>query len=481
MPRRLSTAETARRRHEIMTTDIAQDRELTLQFLAESEELLQGVDQDLVALEASPRDVELLNRIFRAVHTIKGTSSFLGHDSIVRLSHRAEDLLGSLRNGDCLATRSVIDALLATVDWLRRMLAGIRENSPGPYHLEPLLARLEELKKPPDLAPRLGDVLVARGVISPQQLKDSLRQSRVERRRLGDVLVEKKLVSPQEIGEALIQQKQASAPEAAALSVHVPVTQLDLMLQLAEELVRERRRLTELLATHGDLRHSLALIGCISEEMRAAVLEARRAPLDTLFGKFPRMLRDLARALGKEVEVEIMGGDIGLDRVQLEQIGAPLVHLARNALDHGIEEPEVRAAAGKPRHGLVRLEARDCCDHVEISVSDDGAGIDLRRVAAKAIESGLITPRQAEIMAPRQLIEMVFLPGFSTAPALTSVSGRGVGMDVVRCNLQKLRGTVELDTRVGEGTNVVLKLPRRVSQPMQVAAQPAAAIAGAAN
>jgi two-component system chemotaxis sensor kinase CheA len=451
--------------------DLAQDPELVREFLVESEELLEAVDEGMIALEAAPDDTELLNRIFRALHTIKGTSGFLGFDPVIRVSHRAEDVLNALRRGELKLSRRIIDVLLRARDQLGRMLGDIRNNQLGEYALEPLLSELEAVQKP-DVAPQLGDLLVAEGVIEPVVLQSTLdEQAKAEpAKKLGTMLVEKHLASPAQVGEALVKQKQIAESVAVPQTMRVDVHKLDELINLIGELVLERNRLVQvsrdLTAGRLDaekledaLTQTTARLTFLTEELHVAGLKTRMVPIDTVFRKFPRIVRDLAHSLKKEVELVVSGQETELDKTMVELIGDPLVHLVRNSLDHGLEEPAVRTAAGKSPGGTLRLEAREEGDQIVIRITDDGAGIDPERIAGKAVEKGLVTADRVRTLSKREILDFIFLPGFSTKEVASDVSGRGVGMDVVRTNVKNMNGTVELDSNLGQGTTVTLRLP----------------------
>jgi two-component system chemotaxis sensor kinase CheA len=455
-----------------VSNEFSQDPALLQEFLIESEELLEGMNQDLVALEQAPDDTELLNRIFRALHTIKGTSGFLNFDPVVRLSHRAEDVLNTLRRSEVEFSRRIMDALLAARDQLSIMLQDIREGGLKDYALDGLIAELEAVQKPAPAPSRLGDILVAEGVIAPGALQDVLQQQAQsgEIRKIGELLVEKGLASKTDVSNALARQKRQADSVIAAQTMRVDVRKLDELINLVGELVLERNRLFQLSRelSMGRLEmqdlteafsQSTARLSFITEELQAAGLRARMVPIDTVFRKFPRLVRDVAHNLKKEVDLLVSGEDTELDKTMVEMIGDPLVHLVRNSLDHGLELPDVRESGGKPRKGTIRLEARQEGDQIIISVADDGAGIDPARIAKKAMEKGLVTADRLRTMTTREILDFVFLPGFSTAEKISDLSGRGVGMDVVRSNLTKLNGTIELESKLGAGTTVFLRLP----------------------
>lgn len=419
-----------------------QDPAIIQEFLTESEELLQSMDQDLVQLESSPENEELLNRIFRALHTIKGTSGFLGFDPIVQLGHRAEDVLNALRRHDFLVSRRIMDALLATRDQLGRMLADLRGGGLKPkYAIDDLITELEQVQKA-DASP-VPDK-------SPSQ--------------------EVAPAAEQEPASAADTAESASSQKKAALTsqtMRVDVRKLDELINLIGELVLERNRLVQLAKevssdAHGvdsPLTHSAARLSFITEELQAVGLRTRMVPIDAVFSKFPRIVRDLSRSLNKEVELIIRGQETEIDKTMVELVSDPLVHLIRNSLDHGLELSDDRERVNKPRKGTICLEARQEGDRIIVSISDDGAGIDPARILAKAIEKGLVTAERGANLSTREILDFIFLPGFSTAEKASNVSGRGVGMDVVRSNLKKVNGSVELQSKVGKGTTVLLHLP----------------------
>ncbi|HUA16176.1 MAG TPA: chemotaxis protein CheA [Verrucomicrobiae bacterium] len=453
-----------------MNDELSQDRALIRDFLVESEELLQHMDQDMVALESAPSDTELLNRIFRALHTIKGTSGFLGFDPMVRLSHAAEDLLSALCRGDLQLDRRAMDSLLAARDQLGAMLQDIRGGGLQTYSLEALLAELHDAQRPRTVPP-LGQMLVQQKVISANALGELLAEQAASPtpRKLGELIVEKGLSTPSEIGQALAQQKKLLETPPSS-TMRVDARKLDELVNLIGELVLERNRLVQLSrdcsaakVSPADLDASLgqstARLSFITEELQSAGLKTRMVPIETVFRRFPRLVRDVARTLQKEVQLILRGEDTELDKTMVELIGDPLVHLVRNALDHGIESPALRQQSGKPPQGTIRLEARQEGDQIVISIADDGAGIDIKAVGRKALEKRLVTAERLRALQPREILDFIFLPGFSTAEKATDLSGRGVGMDVVRSNLNKLNGSVDLDTRPGHGTTFLLRLP----------------------
>jgi two-component system, chemotaxis family, sensor kinase CheA len=455
-----------------VSDDLAGDPSLTQDFLVESEEFLQRMDQDMVALEAAPHDAELLNRIFRAIHTIKGTSGFLGFEPIVRLSHRAEDVLNALRKGEAQLTRPLIDSLLAARDYLGKMLQDLRQGGLQQYAMEGLLKELEAAQSFRQDPPTLGELLVKQEVISSSTLETVLdeQSTAAAPRKLGEMLVEKGLASPVEVGDALVRQKEITQPRSTVPTMRVEASKLDDLINLIGELVLERNRLLQfsrdlssgrlaMSELSSPLAQFSARLSFLTEELQSTGLRTRMVPIESVFRRFPRLVRDVAGNLKKEVDLVLLGEDTELDKTMVELIADPLVHLVRNSLDHGVESPEVREQSGKPRHGTIRLEARQEGDQIVISIGDDGAGIDSERIGRKAVEKGLIPAESLRGLSPREILDFIFLPGFSTADKTTDLSGRGVGMDVVRTNLRKLNGSIEIDTQPLKGTTVKLRLP----------------------
>ncbi len=455
-----------------MDNDFLQDPAMISDFLVESEELLQGMDQDMVLLESTPDDDALLNRIFRALHTIKGTSGFLGFEPLIRLGHQAEDVLNDLRRHEIPLTRRLMDVLLAVRDQLGRILADIRAGGLKTYALDALLAELKAMRAPtaPESAsasapaPNPLETQVEASETIPAPIPTATPNEVPPAQNIESTFAAKTDASP-----AL--PAQSIEPNAdAAKTMRVDVRKLDEFINLVGELVLERNRLTRLAADaglgrisgdelHAVLSQSTGRLSFITEELQTAGLKARMVPIDTVFRKFPRLVRDVARSVQKEVELVVRGEETEIDKTMVELIGDPLVHLIRNSLDHGLESPAARVAAGKKSQGCIRLEARPEGDQIVISVSDDGAGIDPNRILAKAVEKGFITADRARHLSKKAILDFIFLPGFSTAEVVNDLSGRGVGMDVVRSNLKRMNGSIEIDSVPGKGTTVLLHLP----------------------
>ena len=454
-----------------MTNELSQDPSLVRDFLVESEELLQHMDQDMVTLESAPGDAELLNRVFRAMHSIKGTAGFLGFEPVVRVSHAAEEVLKVLRSGDLKLDRRIMDVLLAARDQLGQMLKDIGQGGLQQYQLDALLAELQAVQKPQP-APAQGDPPVKAGTAPTHDLRilPAEQPASPEPSEPPPSPAENASGSTLPAGGAPARQAKAAETPSSSQTMRVDAQKLDALINLIGELVLERNRLVQLSrdcssakVSSDDLcssfAQSTARLSFITEELQSAGLRTRMVPIETVFHRFPRLVRDVAHTLRKEVQLVIRGEDTELDKTMVELIADPLVHLVRNSLDHGIELPEVRERSGKPRQGTIRLEASQEGDQIVISISDDGAGINADHVGQKAVEMGLVTAERLRLLSPREILDLIFLPGFSTAEKITDLSGRGVGLDVVRSNLKKLNGSVDIVSRPGAGTTMLLRLP----------------------
>jgi len=333
-----------------------------------------------------------------------------------------------------------------------------------------LISELETLRSCGVAPPRLGEVLVGQQLLTSPQLDEALAASRETGSKIGETLVQQGAVTRDQIKEALVHQSTAAVSNTQCSNMRVDVRKLDELVNLVGELVLERNRLTQISREvclgrlsgedlSSALSQSTTRLSFVTEELQSSSLKTRMVPMETLFRRFPRMVRDVANALGKTVKLELRGEDTELDRTMVEQIADPLIHLVRNSLDHGIERTEERASTGKTRFGLIRLEACQQSDQIVISISDDGAGINLDRVKEKALERGLVSHERLQSMSRREQLELIFAPGLTTAQNVSNISGRGVGMDVVRSNIMRINGTVEIDSTPGKGTTISLRVP----------------------
>jgi two-component system, chemotaxis family, sensor kinase CheA len=401
-----------------------EDQEIVREFLVESNDNLSRLDREMVELEQRPDDRELLGSVFRTIHTIKGTCGFLGFSRLEKLSHRAEDLLSQLRSGERRLDTHLVSLILETVDAIKRILRSIEADSgEGEPFEAALITKLEIVRdRNPAAAEPRGETPTGAG--------------------------------PAESAAPLV-------PAAADTSLRVDVGLLERLMNLAGELVLTRNQLAQYQAARQDaaLNTIAQRLNLITSELQEGVTKTRMQPIGLVWSKFPRVVRDLSTSLSKEIALEMDGADTELDRTILEAIKDPLTHIVRNSCDHGIEEPARRVAAGKAPRGRLALRAFHEGGHVIIEITDDGAGIDPQRVKAKAIERGLQTVEQAQRLSDREAINLVFLPGFSTAGQVTSISGRGVGMDVVRTHLERIGAAVELTSEPGHGTAIRMRIP----------------------
>nr|WP_305882383.1 chemotaxis protein CheA [Desulfuromonas sp. KJ2020] len=548
-------------------------------FREEANELLAELEESLLELEERPEDMDVVGRVFRAMHTIKGSGAMFGFEAIAAFTHEVETVFDLVRNGQLSVSRELVDLSLAARDQIKRLLdvadPARPDDSPEGTALvkafralQPQLAavgsqkgeekavgkktetevavyrvrfkpfpqllrggtnpvlllnelrdlgsceivaqpqnipflddldpeechvtwdvvltteagldairdvfifvedeaeiRIDRIDDGFDLAEgytkKLGEILVERGDISQEKLQDLLGQQK----KLGEKLIESRLVEPGQVAAALAEQHQVRQlqekrkQEEAQSSLRVPAEKLDALVDLVGELVTVQSRLSQVAAQRNDS-DLLAIaeeVERLTAELRDNTLNIRMLPIGTTFSKFKRLVRDLSRELGKEIDLQTSGGDTELDKTVIEKLGDPLVHLIRNSIDHGIEPPEKRQAAGKPRLGTIHLAAEHSGDSVLIRIQDDGGGLNREAIRRKAIDRGLLG--EGEVLADHDLYQLIFAPGFSTAASVTSVSGRGVGMDVVKRAIEALRGSLEIDSQPGKGTLISIRLP----------------------
>ncbi|ERJ28044.1 Signal transduction histidine kinase CheA [Campylobacter concisus UNSWCS] len=496
-------------------------KEIMEDFLIEAFELIEQIDHDLVELEANPEDLELLNRIFRVAHTVKGSSSFLNFDVLTELTHHMEDVLNKARKGELKITPDIMDVVLESVDMMKGLLESIRDNgsdaaagidiknicasltqisegeAPSAAAETPAAPAPEPVKEPEpaasaeEAAPEVSDAELSK-------LSDSEVEAEIERllkvrkaedqaRRASKGIAPK---SPEEIAPAAsaapapapkpapsrerdadkkVPAASSSSAVAQEQTIRVEVKRLDHLMNLIGELVLGKNRLLKIYDDveeryEGEkfleeLNQVVSSLSLVTTDIQLAVMKTRMLPIAKVFNKFPRMIRDLSRELGKQIDLEISGEETELDKSIVEEIGDPLVHIIRNSCDHGIEDPETRKAMGKPEKGLVQLKAYNEGNHIVVEIVDDGKGLDADMLKAKSIEKGIITEREADAMSEKEAFGLIFKPGFSTAAKVTNVSGRGVGMDVVKTNIEKLNGIIDIESEVGKGTVMKLKIP----------------------
>ena len=460
------------------------DEAIVKEFLIESYENLDRLDQDLVVLEKEPANRDTLASIFRTIHTIKGTSGFLAFNQLEAVTHAGENLLARLRDGLLPLTSEITTALLAMVDAVREMLKSIETSgNEGERDDQGLISMLARLLEPQAVSPAsqatpariqpeaksterpvlsLGEILIKRGAATVSDVHAAVEQQKSgDPRHLGEILVEKGAVKSHDIVEALKAQQQARGQNASDSTIRIDVGQLDRLMNRVGELVLLRNQIVQYTNSteDGELLGASQRLNLLTTELQESVMKTRMQPIGNIWSKFPRTVRDVALGCGKQVRIEMEGKETELDKTIIEAIKDPLTHLVRNAVDHGIETPELRRSAGKDPEGCLSLRAFHEGGQVIIEVIDDGAGLDCEKLRKKAIQKGLITPDQAARMGEREITNLIFLPGFSTAEKVTNVSGRGVGMDVVKTNIERIGGTVDLQSKPGHGSTVRMKIP----------------------
>ncbi|GAA8798093.1 chemotaxis histidine kinase/response regulator CheAY2 [Helicobacter pylori] len=515
-------------------------QEIMEDFLIEAFEMNEQLDQDLVELEHNPEDLDLLNRIFRVAHTIKGSSSFLNLNILTRLTHNMEDVLNRARKGEIKITPDIMDVVLRSIDLMKTLLVTIRDtgsdtNNGKENEIEEAVKQLQAITSQNLEGAKEGTKEAPKKENQEEAKKENIKENQENKAKaptaensasdnpLADepdldytnmsaeeveAEIERLLNKRQEADkERRAQKKQEAKPKQEVASktetsktetskapktetkakakadteenkapsigveqtVRVDVRRLDHLMNLIGELVLGKNRLIRI---YGDveerydgekfleeLNQVVSSISAVTTDLQLAVMKTRMQPVGKVFNKFPRMVRDLSRELGKSIELIIEGEETELDKSIVEEIGDPLIHIIRNSCDHGIEPLEERRRLNKPETGKVQLSAYNEGNHIVIKISDDGKGLDPVMLKEKAIEKGVISERDAEGMSDREAFNLIFKPGFSTAKVVSNVSGRGVGMDVVKTNIEKLNGIIEIDSEVGVGTTQKLKIP----------------------
>ncbi len=479
-------------------------QEILEDFLIEAFELIEQLDQDLVELENNPEDLELLNSIFRVAHTIKGSSSFLNLDVLTELTHHMEDVLNKARKSEIILTPQIMDIVLESIDLMKALLFSVRDtgnDNNADINIAPTCAKLDAISK----GEEIKEVSEEKEEIKPQEqelqedysdMSDEDVEAEIERllQEKRDEKKKKKQAKSNEIMEEnqkkekeqpsskpkdfqkkKIQPKENTAPIKKSSSstleqtIRVEVKRLDHLMNLIGELVLGKNRLLKIYDDveeryEGEkfleeLNQVVSSVSLVTTDLQIAVMKTRMLPVAKVFNKFPRMVRDLSRELHKNIDLKISGEETELDKSIIEEIGDPLVHIIRNSCDHGIEDPKDREKAGKPENGTIELKAYNEGNAIVIEIVDDGKGLDTNMLVEKSLEKGIITEREADNMSEKEIFSLIFKPGFSTASSVTNVSGRGVGMDVVKTNIEKLNGIIDIDSELGKGTIIRLKIP----------------------
>ena len=515
-------------------------QEILQDFLVESFELVEQLDADLVELENTPEDLELLNGIFRVAHTVKGASSFLNFDVLTHLTHHMEDVLNKARHGELVITPDIMDVVLESIDLMKSLLNTIRDTSADAgIDVSACVARLDKVSGGDGDVPVVEATAPAEEIVPVEEVApveevveapvaeeepdyDNMDADEIEaeiERLLNERQAEDKAKRAAKIaaGESVpvappspVEETETPAPEptpepvappppppppppaapqeeapksdapkaaapakrapaAVEQTIRVDVKRLDHLMNLIGELVLAKNRLIKINDDveeryEGEefleeLNQVVSIVSLVTTDLQIAVMKTRMLPIGKVFNKFPRMIRDLTRELNKKIELEISGEETELDKSIVEEIGDPLVHIIRNSCDHGVEMPDVRVAAGKPETGTIKLKAYNEGNAIVIQIDDDGKGLDVTMLKNKSLEKGIITEKESDSMSDKEAFALIFKPGFSTAAQVTNVSGRGVGMDVVKTNIEKLNGIIDIDSELGQGTSIKLKIP----------------------
>src|SRR5581483_1223430 len=444
--------------------------DLLREFLTETNESLGVVDVELVRFEQEPNNASILANIFRLVHTIKGTCGFLGLPRLEALAHAAETLMGKFRDG-MPVTADAVTLILFTIDRIKEILDELER-----HHKEPggsdddLIGRLQRMAQNETAGLPLhlpGTV----GTLVPQTLERPLRPGEVSLDELERAFREtpgpvptagakEAAVKPPPGGLAKSEEEK-SEPRITGQTIRVNVDALEQLMTMVSELVLTRNQLLEIGRRHEDSEFKVPLqrLSSVTAELQEGVMKTRMQPVGNAWQKLPRLVRDLAHELGKQIDLEMQGADTELDRQVLDLIKDPLTHMVRNSADHGLESPAERRAAGKPDKGIIRLSAFHEGGYIVIEVADDGRGLCTEKIRSKAIATGLVTEIDAEKMSDAQIQKFIFSPGFTTAANITNVSGRGVGMDVVRNNIDQIGGMIDVKSIAGKGTSFTIKIP----------------------
>ncbi len=470
-------------------------QEILEDFLIEAFEMIEQLDQDLVALENSPEDLELLNSIFRVAHTIKGSSSFLNFDVLTKLTHHMEDVLNKARKAELTITPNIMDVVLESIDLMKDLLVNIRDNATdvnSDIEIDTVCKKLDAISKgedPTKISTSQNENKNEKNEneksttdieeedyshLSEEEVEAEierlLKEKQKEKEQKKDKIKTKaKTSKPQNTQQSQSNTSTPKQPLAPEQTIRVEVKRLDHLMNLIGELVLGKNRLLKIYDDVEErydgekfleeLNQVVASISLVTTDLQSAVMKTRMLPIAKVFNKFPRMVRDLSRELDKEIELVMKGEETELDKSIIEELGDPLIHMIRNSCDHGIESKEERKKAGKDPKGIIELSAYHEGNQIVVEIKDDGAGMDPEFLKMRALEKGIVTEREINQMSNKEALGLIFKPGFSTAKAVTGVSGRGVGMDVVKTNIEKLNGIIDIDSEFGKGSTFKLKIP----------------------
>jgi len=441
-----------------------EDLAILSDFVGEAEENLDTIEVELMELEHDPSNHEIINNIFRPFHTIKGVSGFLDLKKINKLSHSTENLLDCARNGDFLINEIATDAILESVDLLKKLITRVRQSiaekirpDDSDIDIEPLRDKLQKL--PPLLAQDtkepVGQILIRKGIIDDDMLDDALEEQSRTGRKIGEILIESQLAGSTDIAAALMEQR--STKKYISNQVKVDTKKLDDLVNYAGELVIAQSMLKQQALKDPSLYQSVNQLEQIVSNIQRIAMSMRMIPIQSTFTKMIRLIRDLSRKSKKDVALTMSGEETEIDRNVVDVLYEPMVHMIRNSIDHGIEPAQERVASGKPVQGTIYLRAYHKGGSIVIEIEDDGKGLDRERIFEKGVDAGLI--RKEASLTDSQIFDLIMTPGFSTASAITEISGRGVGMDVVKDGIEKLRGSLDIRSTRGVGTCFTINLP----------------------
>ncbi len=461
-------------------------KEIFDSFVVETKEILDKLDLDLVELENKPQDIDLLNQIFRSYHTVKGTSGFLGLEKMMKLTHRAEDLLNKLRKAEVILDEEMMDGILQAYDKLKELLFHIEEHKNEDVNVQDVIEMLEGILKNIEAKSGKHQEELSEAEIAAISFEENLKanepvqniavpeieDAEKEKTTSGNIK-DMPVAETQPVEQKTEMSRQEKIIESAHKkgdnTIRVDVDRLDDLVNIVSELVLGRNRLSQIYHEASteyegtkitrDLAETSRHIDLMTTELQLAVMKTRMIKIGKVFNKFPRLVRDLSKETQKDIQLLIKGEETELDKTLIEEINDPLVHLVRNSIDHGIETPDVRAKSGKPLKGTITLSAEHEGNNIIITVEDDGKGMDPEKLKEKAVEKGILTKEKAKELTKQDAFNIIFLPGFSTAEKVTNISGRGVGMDVVKTNISKLRGIINIESETGKGTKIIIKLP----------------------
>ena len=461
-------------------------KEIVESFLIETKEILEKLDFDLLELEKRPEDADLLNQIFRSFHTIKGTSGFLGLEKLPAVTHKCEDILNKMRKGEVKLNPALMDGITLAYNAIKELLERIEIDKNEDVNTDTTNSVLEQLigdiengngstdtipakKKSPNTADKRKSTKSTKSKKLENKQKPAEESKQTEESNRDKESSQTEEPKQSEEAKQEIAKKSTVTTAIKENTIRVDVDRLDALLDIVSELVLGRNRLSQVNSKFGlenegtkfnkDFSEVTKQIDLMTTELQLVVMKLRMIKIGKIFNRYPRVVRDLCKDLKKEVELVIKGEDTEVDKNLIEEINDPLVHLIRNSVDHGIEKPETRIKNGKNQKGTVTLSAEHLGNNIIITIEDDGKGIDPNVIREKAVEKGLITRERVKELSKQEIMQLIFLPGFSTAETVSNVSGRGVGMDVVKTNVAKLRGIINIESETGKGTKIIIKLP----------------------